>query len=212
MMENARVYLAQEGDDDVYKIGFTSQPIEKRLRQLSTGRSGPLRPCGEFLVPVSAGLRYEAFVHASLADLRVCREFFRGPSVPERAAKAVEEYRALCSEAAAVSVAPLPCKDEVGRQPAPAGQASVLLEEALLKRGRLAAAGKLDELRRAPLEEALRSRLQDVAEVTSSGGQRLARWVEKERTHLDVERLRRDHPELVQSYMRTVSYRTLCFD
>ena len=212
MMENARVYLAQEGADDVYKIGFTSQPIEKRLRQLSTGRSGSLRPCGEFLVPVSAGLRYEAFVHASLADLRVCREFFRGPSVPERAAKAVEEYRALCSEAAAVSVAPLPCKDEVGRQPAPAGQASVLLEEALLKRGRLAAAGKLDELRRAPLEEALRSRLQDVAEVTSSGGQRLARWVEKERTHLDVERLRRDHPELVQSYMRTVSYRTLCFD
>jgi hypothetical protein len=72
-----KVYLLScgEGEDKIYKIGYTKNPIEKRIKQLKTGNHQSLNV--ESIYETKWATKMEAVFHNRFKHLKISGEWFK---------------------------------------------------------------------------------------------------------------------------------------
>lgn len=193
----ATLYVLRAGVEDLYKVGRTTAPLERRVAQLNTGAARKLSPVASFAVPQALLCKCESWVHAALRELAAAeaggKEFFRcacEAALRERVRLAWQEFLSL---AGAVEGA---------------GDDAAKLAELFGERRRVVGELKRLELRKALIEEHLLPRCEEGFSVEERP---LLSWQKRSCDRFDLEAFRQDHPELAAVYMRPRVVRTPIF-
>jgi hypothetical protein len=174
---------------DLYKIGRTKDPLERRVSQLNTGAARKLKPIASFSVPSSLVCKCEAFVHASLRDISAPeaggKEFFRCADQEALERRVHVLYGDFLKFSAEVHGA---IEDK-----------SKLAGIFAARRG-LAAEVKRLELQKTLIDDAV---LPVLEEGYCVEGVQLLSWSKRSCERFDLEAFRREHPALAAQYTRT---------
>lgn len=214
----AVLYVLRFGNEPIFKVGFTTRSVERRVRELSTGSARQLKTVAEFPVVQEVIRQCEAHVHAELDHLKHReggQEFFRFEDQEKFCAlvhDSIKTFVEMIEHTDSISQAPLG-DFEGSRLPVSSlpVETSEVIVNALRDRSALVAQMRLLELRRKALEDALRGRFGAVDSLLAKDGSELLRWEKTQQKHFDLNRFRAEQPALAEHYTETRTLRSLRF-
>lgn len=199
-LRQATLYVLRAAREDIFKVGRTTVPLERRVAQLNTGAALKLTAVASFAVPSSLICKCETLVHASLRDLAAPeaggKEFFRGQEfeLVERTRGAVEQFLSFANAAAAAAAAP---------------HDAIKLADIFEQRCRLLAELRMIEVRKTLIEDVILPLFQEG--YFGAEGRPLLSWTKRSSERFDLEAFKKDHPKLAEEYTRTRVVRVSVF-